>query len=99
MILGKPVICISNTSDNTVAYNDGVGINENVVLGLRRIVSPSAYGSATQETLPTLPKVFYHNREKLSIISPQGIDIIGKLCYTPFEEFSIGTLTGVHVSM
>ncbi len=43
MILGKPVICISNTSDNTVAYNDGVGINENIVLGLRRIVSPSAY--------------------------------------------------------
>ena len=43
MILGKPVICISNTSDNTVAYNDGVGVSENVKLGLRRIVSPSAY--------------------------------------------------------
>lgn len=43
MILGKPVICISNTSDNTVAYNDGVGASENLVLGMRRIVSPSAY--------------------------------------------------------
>ena len=43
MICGKPIICISNTSDNTVAYNDGVGVADNVKLGLRRIVSPSAY--------------------------------------------------------
>lgn len=49
MICGKPIICISNTSDNTVAYNDGAGVTQNVRLGLRRIVSPSAYIRAVDE--------------------------------------------------
>ncbi|MBE6993267.1 MAG: gamma-glutamyl-gamma-aminobutyrate hydrolase family protein [Ruminococcaceae bacterium] len=48
MVLGKPIICISNTSDALATFGDGAGADNVQSLGQRKIVSPSAYPRAIE---------------------------------------------------
>lgn len=48
MILGKPIICVTNTSDALATFGDGAGDKNVRTLGQRKIVSPSAYPRAIE---------------------------------------------------
>lgn len=48
MINGKPLICITNTSDALVTFGDGTAAKNVRAAGQRKIVSPSSYPRAIQ---------------------------------------------------
>jgi len=48
VICGKPVICVTNTSDALATFGDGAGDKNVRSLGQRKIVSPSAYPRAIE---------------------------------------------------
>lgn len=49
MILGKPLICVTCTSDALATFGDGAGDKNVKSLGQRKIVSPSAYPRAIEK--------------------------------------------------
>ncbi|MEA4919635.1 MAG: gamma-glutamyl-gamma-aminobutyrate hydrolase family protein [Clostridiaceae bacterium] len=48
MILGKPIICVTNTSEAMATVGDGSGQSNIAALGHRKIVSPSSYPRAIE---------------------------------------------------